>query len=66
MRGIQWNMFLIFTLQIMAQRKRTATKKADESKSDSDYKALGKYMFKCINIQDEREPEYVKGPNSSN
>lgn len=41
-------------------------KKADESKSDSDYKALGKYMFKCIKIQDEREPEYVKGPNSSN
>ncbi len=34
-------------------------KKAAESMSDSDYKALGKYMFKCIKIQDEREPEYV-------
>lgn len=37
-------------------------KKAAESMSDSDYKALGKYMFKCIKIQDEREPEYVQAP----
>ena len=37
-------------------------KKAAESLSDSDYKALGKYMFKCIKIQDEREPEYVQAP----
>lgn len=35
-------------------------KKADESKSDKDYKALGRYMFKCIKIQDERSPEYVE------
>lgn len=34
-------------------------KKAAETLSDADYKALGKYMFKCIKIQDEREPEYV-------
>ena len=40
-------------------------KKADMTKSDADYKALGKYMFKCIKIQDEREPEYVQGPNKS-
>lgn len=37
-------------------------KKAAQSLSDADYKALGKYMFKCIKIQDEREPEYVKTP----
>lgn len=37
-------------------------KKASQSLSDSDYKALGKYMFKCIKIQDERDPEYVDAP----
>lgn len=37
-------------------------KKADETKLDKDYKALGKYMFKCIKIQDNREPEYVDSP----
>ena len=40
-------------------------KKADTTKADSDYKALGKYMFKCITTQDERDPEYVQGPNKS-
>ena len=35
-------------------------KKADESKEDRDYKALGRYMFKCIKGQDERPPEYVE------
>lgn len=35
-------------------------KKAAESQEDRDYKALGKYMFKCIRIQDNREPEYVE------
>ena len=37
-------------------------KKADETKLDKDYKTLGKYMFKCIKIQDNREPEYVDSP----
>lgn len=37
-------------------------KKADETKLDKDYKALGKYMFKCIKIQDNRQPEYVDSP----
>lgn len=37
-------------------------KKAAESLSDIDYKALGKYMFKCIKIQDERPAEYVQAP----
>lgn len=37
-------------------------KKAAESQKDSDYKALGKYMFKCIKIQDERDAEYVQVP----
>lgn len=35
-------------------------KKAFETKDIRDYKALGKYMFKCIKIQDNREPEYVQ------
>lgn len=38
-------------------------KKADASKSDKDYKALGKYIFKCLKIQDNRDPEYVKLPD---
>lgn len=37
-------------------------KKADLSKDDKDYKALGRYMFKCIKGQDERPPEYVQSP----
>ena len=37
-------------------------KKANLSQEDKDYKALGKYMFKCIKIQDTREPEYVQSP----
>lgn len=35
-------------------------KKADVSKSDSDYKRLGKSMFKYLKIQDGNDPEYVK------
>lgn len=37
-------------------------KKANKSKSDSDYKKLGKYMFKVINQQNTQEPEYVEAP----
>lgn len=37
-------------------------KKADLSNDDRDYKALGRYMFKCIRIQNNREPEYVESP----
>ena len=45
-------------------RKNTRTlirmaKKASQSKSDSDYKRLGKKMFEYIKTQDTREPEYV-------
>lgn len=40
-------------------------KKADISKDDKDYRALGRYMFKCIKGQDERPPEYVESPKSS-
>ena len=35
-------------------------KKADVSKSDSDYKRLGKSMFKYLKIQDGNDPEYVE------
>ena len=38
-------------------------KKADLSKDDKDYKALGKYMFKCIKGQNERPAEYVESSN---
>lgn len=37
-------------------------KKAYKSQSDSDYKRLGKSMFKFLNIQDNNKPEYVKSP----
>lgn len=37
-------------------------KKADLTKDDKDYKALGRYMFKCIRTQNNREPEYVDSP----
>lgn len=40
-------------------------KKAAETQSDADFKALGKYMFKCIKIQDKRDPEYVEVPTKS-
>lgn len=36
--------------------------KARDSKKDSDYKSLGKYIFKVFNKQDNREPEYVQAP----
>lgn len=38
-------------------------KKAYLTHEDKDYKALGKYMFKVLNGQDNREPEYVEKPN---
>ena len=37
-------------------------KKAYESKSDSDYKRLGKSMFKYLKIQDNNTPQYVESP----
>lgn len=37
-------------------------KKADLTNDDKDFKALGRYMFKCIKGQDERPPEYVDAP----
>lgn len=38
-------------------------KRANKSKKDSDYKKLGKYIFKILKKQDERKPEYVLGSN---
>ena len=37
-------------------------KRANKSKKDSDYKKLGKTLFKFIEIQNTQEPEYVDGP----
>lgn len=36
--------------------------KANISKEDKDYKALGKYIFKVLKGQDERPAEYVQSP----
>ena len=46
-------------------RKSTAVmirkaKKADESKSDVDYKDLGRYVFGELDRQEKRDPEYVE------
>lgn len=35
-------------------------KKAFKTKNDVDYKSLGKYMFKCIHIQDTQKQEYIE------
>lgn len=40
-------------------------KKADITKDEKDYRSLGRYMFKCIKIQNERKPEYVESPESN-
>lgn len=40
-------------------------KKAQQSKDDKDYKALGRYIFKVFNKQDNRDPEYVNSPKQS-
>ena len=35
-------------------------KRAYESKLDADYKSLGRYIFRELDAQTERDPEYVK------
>ena len=37
-------------------------KQAYQSKNDADYKKLGKYMFRVLKGQDNRDPEYVNAP----
>lgn len=37
-------------------------RKAYQTNQDSDYKTLGRYIFKVIKKQDTREPEYVASP----
>lgn len=39
-------------------------KRANTTKDDKDYKALGKYMFKVLTGQDNRDPEYVEAPSN--
>lgn len=36
--------------------------KAHNSDKESDYKSLGKYMFKVLDRQDNRQPEFVDAP----
>lgn len=37
-------------------------KKANKEKTDNAYKKLGKYIFKVLEKQDKRDPEYVEKP----
>ena len=39
-------------------------KKANKSKSNVDYKKLGKYLFKVFSKQDDRDPEYTSIPDN--
>lgn len=48
-------------------RKNTKTlvkmaKRAEESKSDSDYKRLGRKIFNYLDIQEDNDPDYVERP----
>jgi hypothetical protein len=38
-------------------------KKAASTQNDNDYKALGKRVFKFLQVQSETDPEYVKSKN---
>lgn len=40
-------------------------KKAYKTKQDSDYKSLGRYVFKAIEQQNKRKPEYVKAKTAN-
>ena len=51
----------IFSRKSTKQFIRKALK-AEKSKEDKDYKALGKAIFKELYAQDHREPEYVPSP----
>ena len=50
----------INTRTLIRKAKRAYEHKEDNF--DRYCKALGKYMFKCIRTQDNREPEYVQAP----
>lgn len=51
----------IFSIKNTTTLVRMA-KRAYESKSDADYKALGRKVFEYMDIQDNRDPEYVDNP----
>lgn len=58
---------LLFSGERIISRRETRilikkAKKADLSKDEKDYRALGRYMFKVIKGQDTRKPEYVENP----
>ena len=42
------------------------SKRAAKSKSDTDYKALGRYIFQELDRQDKREEQYVETPENNN
>lgn len=58
---------LLFSGERIVSRRETRilikkAKKADLSKDEKDYRALGRYIFKVIKGQDTRKPEYVENP----
>lgn len=38
-------------------------KRANSTLNDSDYKSLGRYIFRELDAQQDRKPEYVNAPN---
>lgn len=50
--------------RISTRKLIALAKKAFMSKDDKDYKKLGKYAFKELDAQDNREPEYVTNENA--
>lgn len=49
---------------LISKARKAEEVKQDQAKFEQKCKALGKYMFKVLSRQDNREPEYVKSKNS--
>lgn len=60
-QGLLWGSERIFSRKNSQVLIRKA-KKAQSTQDEKDYKSLGRYMFKCIKTQDNRENEYVEVP----
>ena len=57
--SICFSTMLYYTKQNIIKK----AKKALESDNDTDYKALGRYIFKELSAQESRPEEYVEGPD---
>lgn len=58
----RWNLRVgnVFLVEKNTRTLIRMAKRADKTKLDKNYKALGKKMFEYIKTQDSREPEYVE------